>query len=164
MLTLGDSDRRNFPGLLGRKIPISHCLLPVHPPVLCKVETGNRCCSVFPLTSPNPPLLKQESPGAPPWHLYDSAFPHLSHELVTRRATPSNPASQHRESPGERQRGWRGQTDAPQVAFPKMCLCMGRCERNPRLPLPAQVPEQLPTAPDPPPHPRGFCGMPNMQS
>lgn len=160
MLTLGNSDRRNFPGLLGRKTPISPCLLPVHLPVLCKVETGNRCCSVFPPTSPSPPLLKRESPGAPPWHLHNSAFPHLSHELVTRRATPSSPTSHQ----GRDKEGGGDKQMRHELLSQKMCLCMGRCERNPHLPLPAQVPEQLPTAPDPPPHPRCFCGMPNMQS
>lgn len=62
--------------------------LPLSPPCSpsCSFQSGdgNRCCSVFPPTSPSPPLLKRESPGAPPWHLRNSAFPHLSHELVTR--------------------------------------------------------------------------------
>lgn len=85
---------------------------------------GNRCCSAFPPTSPSPTLLKRESPGAPPWHLRDSAFPHLSHELVTRQATPPNPPASTARRRG-REKGGGGHKQMCHGSLPKNVFVHG---------------------------------------
>lgn len=108
--------------MLGRKTPISHCLLPVHLPVLCKVETGT---DVFLFSLHQTPLAEAGKPRstslAPPQLRVSSPVTRAGDKMSN---TPQ-PASHHHESLWERKRGWWGQTDVPQVASQKRVCAWG---------------------------------------
>lgn len=113
--------------MLGRKIPIFHCLLPAHLPVLCKVETGTDVALLlcFPTHLPQSPLAEAGKPRstslAPPQLRVSSPVTRAGDKTSS---TPQ-PASQHRETPGERNGGWWGQADVPRVASQKRVCAWG---------------------------------------